>query len=85
MGVTIDEAAVPLADGVREYHCERGHDPVQAALAGGDDYELLFTARPSLRGRLRAVRQHVGDVPITRIGVVTKARAKVTPTVTHMA
>jgi thiamine-monophosphate kinase len=74
VGIAVDENAIPLADGVREYHREHGHDPVQAALAGGDDYELLFTARPTQRGRLRAVRQQVGDLPITKIGVVTKGR-----------
>ena len=47
---------------------------MDAALAGGDDYELLFTARPTWRGRLRAVKQQVGDLPITKIGVVTKER-----------
>ena len=52
----------------------KGHDPVCAALAGGDDYELLFTARPTLRGRLRAVKRQAGDLPITKIGVVTKAQ-----------
>ena len=46
----------------------------QCVLAGGDDYELLFTVRPSQRGRLRHVRRALGDLPITRIGVVTKER-----------
>lgn len=72
VGIAIDEDAIPVAGGVRDYHREHGHDPVCAVLAGGDDYELLFTARPSLRGRLRAVRQQVGGLPITKIGVVTK-------------
>ena len=35
-------------------------------------YELLFTSRPSQRGRLRGVRRQARDLPITRIGVVTK-------------
>jgi thiamine-monophosphate kinase len=74
VGVLLDEDAIPLADGVREYHRGHGHDAVCAALAGGDDYELLFTARPTLRGRLRGVRRQAGDLPITRIGVVTKGR-----------
>jgi thiamine-monophosphate kinase len=73
VGIVLDEDAIPLADGVSDYHRRRGHDPVSAALAGGDDYELLFTIRPSQRGRLRAVKQQAGDLPITRIGVVTKA------------
>jgi thiamine-monophosphate kinase len=74
VGIAVDEHAIPLGDRVREYHTENGRDPVCAALAGGDDYELLFTARPSQRGRLRAVKQHIGDLPITKIGVVTKGR-----------
>jgi thiamine monophosphate kinase len=70
----VDEAAIPLADGVAEFHRTRGDDPVRAAMAGGDDYELLFTIRASWRGRLRAVRRQAGDLPITRIGVVTRDR-----------
>jgi len=74
VGMTVDEAEIPLADGVAEFHRTRGDDPVCAAMAGGDDYELLFTIRASWRGRLRAVRRQAGDLPITRIGVVTKDR-----------
>ncbi len=74
VGIAVDGEAIPLADGVGAYHGAQGHDPVCAALAGGDDYELLFTARPTLRGRLRAVTRQAGDLPITKIGVVTKAQ-----------
>ncbi len=62
VGVTVDAAAVPV---VGELH---------TAMIAGDDYELLFTSRPSQRGRLRGVRRQTGDLPITRIGVVTKGR-----------
>jgi thiamine-monophosphate kinase len=72
VGITVEEAAIPLADGVAEFYCNLGSDAVCAALAGGDDYELLFTARPAWRGRLRAVRRQAGDLPITKIGVVTR-------------
>jgi len=50
-----------------------GHDPVREALAGGDDYELLFTVSRKRQGALRGVRRHIGDLPLTRIGTVTKA------------
>ena len=60
VGIIVDEAAIPTADGVPEL-CS-------------DDYELLFTARPSWKGRLRAVKSQAGDLPITRIGTVTKDR-----------
>jgi len=72
VGITVDEAAIPLADGVAEFYRSRGTDAWCAALAGGDDYELLFTARPAWRGRLKAVRSQAGDLPITKIGVVTR-------------
>ncbi|MBM3779308.1 MAG: hypothetical protein FJW23_13915 [Acidimicrobiia bacterium] len=42
------------------------------AVAGGDDYELLFTVPRSRQGRLRGAARHFG-VPITRIGIMTKA------------
>jgi len=71
VGIAVDDASIPLADGVREFHRAHGNEPTCAALAGGDDYELLFTARPLRRGRLRAVKSQAEDLPITRIGTVT--------------
>ena len=53
----------------------QGHDPVREAVAGGDDYELLFTVSPKRQGRLRAVGRLARGLPLTRIGVVTRDRA----------
>ena len=72
VGMMLDAAAIPIATPAKEWLIQRGQDPVDVALRGGDDFELLFTARPKLAGRLRAVRRHLGDLPITRIGVVTQ-------------
>jgi thiamine-monophosphate kinase len=77
VGITLDAAALPLHPAARRWFEERGADAVRAALAGGDDYELLFTVRPRRRGRLRAARQRAGRVAITRIGVVTAERGVV--------
>lgn len=44
------------------------------ALDGGEDFELLFTARPRAAAR---VPREVGGVPATRIGEVTGERGKV--------
>ena len=73
VGITVDADCIPFAPGVVDFHRSRGDDPIAAALGGGDDYELLFTLRPSQRSRLRAVRNQVGDLPITKIGLVTKS------------
>jgi thiamine-monophosphate kinase len=77
VGIALDEEALPITDEVRRWYGAQGLDAVMEALAGGDDYELLFTVRPVHRGRLRAVARLAGDVPITRIGVVTKDRGLV--------
>jgi thiamine-monophosphate kinase len=74
VGITLDAAAIPVSVEVHEAQKRRGRDPLELALSGGDDYELFFTVRPTHRGRLRAVCRQVGDLPITRIGVVTKGR-----------
>jgi thiamine-monophosphate kinase len=72
VGMTIEAGAVPISQAARGWFAQRGMDPLMQALAAGDDYELLFTVRPAHRGRLRGVQRLLGDVPITRIGVVTK-------------
>jgi thiamine-monophosphate kinase len=74
VGMAIRADVLPIQDAVRDWFVQRRADPAIAALAGGDDYELLFTSRPSHRGRLRAVRSHVANLAITKIGVVTKGR-----------
>jgi thiamine-monophosphate kinase len=74
VGIAIDAQALPIDRDVMgwfEHHCA---DPAIAAVCGGDDYELMFTVRPAHRGRLRAVKRLLGDLPITKIGVVTKGR-----------
>ena len=72
VGIALDADALPIAGAVRRWHEDRGHDAVASALRGGEDYELLFTVRQAHEGRLRAVRHAIGNVPITRIGVVTR-------------
>ena len=74
VGITIDAGTLPVTDEVRSWHGENCRDLLQTVMTAGDDYELLITSRPSQRGRFRSVRKQLGALPITRIGVVTKAR-----------
>ena len=74
VGITIDAAALPIPDGVTRWHAQHGADPVAAALHGGDDYELLFTVPARREGRLRGVQRMLGDLPISRLGSVTRER-----------
>lgn len=74
VGMAIAAESIPFTDEVRAWHAAHQENAVDTALTAGDDYELLFTCRPSHRGRLRSVRGQLGDLPITRIGVVTRGR-----------
>ena len=44
----------------------------QCTLAGGDDYELAFTAPPALRSAVAGAAQ-ASDTPVTRIGTIEAA------------
>ena len=68
VGATIDPGALPISTHASRWFASCGVDPLMEAVAGGDDYELVFTVPPRLRGRLRAVARH-GGVPLVRIGV----------------
>jgi thiamine monophosphate kinase len=70
VGVAIDPGALPIDPSARDWFESRGTDPLAEALAGGDDYELVFTVSPKLRRRLRAVARQAGT-RFTRIGVCT--------------
>lgn len=72
VGVRVDAASLPIDDCAREWWKSRGVDAVTAAIAGGDDYELLFAVPAKGAGRLRAVRRQVADPALTKIGVFTK-------------
>jgi thiamine-monophosphate kinase len=71
-GILLEAEAIPVHPAARRYFSERGLDPITAALAGGDDYELLFTSGPRRRGALAAAVRRSPGLAVTRIGVVTK-------------
>ena len=52
VGADIDLSALPLSSACRAYAASRKLNPVDLALTGGEDYELLFTVSPRQRPRL---------------------------------
>jgi thiamine-monophosphate kinase len=72
VGMVIDAASLPITEAARSWFESQRHDPVEAAISGGDDYELLFTAKQSNNARFRGVAKLIRGLPITKIGVVTK-------------
>jgi thiamine-monophosphate kinase len=67
VGAIIDSSLLPIDHQVVELCGRRALDPLQLALHGGEDFELLFTVRPSDVGRLP---RKVDGTPITRIGEI---------------
>jgi thiamine-monophosphate kinase len=68
VGLQIDAAALPVADGVAEIAAALGRDPLQLAVSGGEDYELL-AAIPAQGLDLTQLAES-GKVAMTRIGEV---------------
>ena len=67
--VALDADAVPVAAGVAEVASATGSDPLDLALGGGEDYELLAALPPDEVDSARAAVQAVG-VPLTVLGEV---------------
>ena len=55
VGAEVERAALPISRSCSKFAHVRGLDPADLALAGGEDYELLFTV--STRNRLRVERE----------------------------
>ena len=71
-GVRVDAAALPIDGCANRWWTAQGADVIRAAVAGGDDYELLLAVPRKARGALRTVRHRVADPPLTKIGEFTK-------------
>ena len=52
VGADLDLGTLPLSPACRAYAASRKLDPVDLALTGGEDYELLFTVSPRQRPQL---------------------------------
>ncbi len=72
LGCEIDAATLPVSDSARAIWHTTGADTLVEAMAGGDDYELVFTVRPKETRQLKAVARAVDGLRLTRIGVVTR-------------
>jgi thiamine-monophosphate kinase len=70
IGAVVAEERLPLSSA---YRLLAGPDGTRDAVAGGEDYELLFCARRDDRSRITKLQKYI-DVPITRIGTCVRWR-----------
>jgi thiamine-monophosphate kinase len=76
-GATLDIAAIPCSDALRaKLDGAERELALSCLLAGGDDYELCFTAPPAMRARVETLAASL-DGPLTAIGTVTAERGLV--------
>ncbi|OUM95689.1 MAG: thiamine-phosphate kinase [Firmicutes bacterium ZCTH02-B6] len=67
VGAIIDAASLPIPDDVRRVAAAAGLDPLELAIGGGEDYELLFTTS-SLTGGSHVLPR--SGTPYTVIGEI---------------
>src|SRR5262249_2393934 len=71
VGAVVELALVPLSPiGAKHVASDAGRT---AIVAGGDDYELCFTAHPNSRESIQDLAKSLG-MPITRIGQVKRGK-----------
>ena len=74
VGALIDSSSLPIDERVVDLCGRRALDPLQLALHGGEDFELLFTVKPENVARLP---RRVDGVEIKRIGMIQSSSAGV--------
>jgi len=73
-GAVVEEAAIPV--GRPAAAVLGGRAATRAAVVGGEDYELLFTARPGHDDQVRRLARRMG-LPVSRIGQIVPKRSGV--------
>jgi thiamine-monophosphate kinase len=71
VGLRIDAGSLPLAKGLAEVAVATEQDPLQLAVSGGEDYELLATLPPERLTQASARLSEAAETILTPIGEVT--------------
>lgn len=69
VGVEIKADALPISSALRKYAGMNTLDPIDVALQGGEDYELLFTVAPRHRKKVEQLGRKV-DCLLSCIGII---------------
>ena len=73
-GVELAASAIPVHPGAAAWAARFHQDSVGTAVAGGEDYELLFAVRPRQQRRFLSAVRHEKSLVVTRVGQLTKDR-----------
>jgi len=76
LAAVVEAEKVPLSPDFKKYfqgQARKSKPALSLALSGGEDYELLFTASPKSRPRIKKLGPEI-DLQITRIGRIKSAK-----------
>ncbi len=71
VGAQLEEARLPVSSFARRMATALGKPGNEFFFRGGEDYELLFTARPDAVERRREELEREGEIHLTMIGEIT--------------
>jgi thiamine-monophosphate kinase len=71
-GALLHPSSVPMAKEMQQLAAQAGKDPMDWALHGGEDFELLFTASAQDRKEVEALTEATLGIPAARIGTITE-------------
>ncbi len=74
VALQIDAGALPLAKGVAEVAAAAGRDPLELAVSGGEDYELLAALPPERLSEATARIGAAAETTLTSVGEVEWGR-----------
>jgi thiamine-monophosphate kinase len=72
VALQVDACSLPLAKGVAEVAAASGQDPLQLAVSGGEDYELLAALPPDRLEEASAQTAEAAETTLTEIGRVSE-------------
>ena len=72
-GALLRESELPVSNSLLEAASVTAKKPLEWALHGGEDYELLVTVPPESVGALQEVVQRAGGAPLTPVGEILPA------------
>ena len=73
VGARLEVARLPLSPALRTIASVASHDPLDWALHGGEDYELLFSISPGHEDMVIEAVQAATGTPVTAIGTILPA------------
>ena len=74
VGAVIEESALPTHPQLGGLAQQFGWDPLDLALHGGEDYELLMAVEPGHERMMAAIQEEVSPPKLTRIGRIVDGK-----------